>query len=420
MRQVMPKWSPALGTRGAFWAAASVLALALWSSGAPSVLYPSYQVKWDLSPAVVSAVFATYQVSLIVVLLLFGSLSDRFGRRIVMIWGVGLIALSALVFAVAPDVSFLFAGRLLQGAGSGLAMGAATASLVDNNISRNPRFASSLATVSTASGLTLALVVSGVIAKYVPVPLFWSYIVLFVLALASVVALASTPDDRPAEVGRWQLASLRIAPGLRRVFAIATLAVSLAYCVGAIFLSLGAHMIGQFAQTRDTLLIGLLLGCSSATIGVTALALRRLPPLVCVWAGAALTLVSLALMGAAAASGSIAVFLLWCLIGGAAYSLSFTGGLGLIGHHTPEHHRGSTLSLLYLYAYVLQAATALGVGALATTNSLGAAVDTAAIVLGIVCIALLVLIVIDVRAKRSTTPAADPSATLSAPERTHA
>lgn len=420
MRQVMPRWSPAVGARGAFWAAASVLALALWSSGAPSVLYPSYQVKWDLNPAIVTAVFATYQVSLIAVLLLFGSLSDRFGRRIVMIWGVGLIAVSAMAFAVAPHVAFLFVGRLLQGAGSGLAMGAATASLVDNNISRNPRFASSLATVSTASGLTLALVTSGVIARYVPMPLFWSYIVLLVLALASIVALACTPDDRPAEVGRWQFASLRIAPGLRRVFAIATLSVALAYGVGAIFLSLGAHMIGQFAQTRDALLIGMLLGCSSATIGITALALRRVPPLVCVWVGTALTVVSLALMGAAAASGSIAVFLLWCLIGGAAYSLNFTGGLGLIGHHTPERHRGSTLSLLYLYAYVLQAATALGVGALATTNSLGVAVNTAAVVLSVVCIALLALVVIDVRGQRSTTPTTDPSVTLSARDRTPA
>ncbi|WP_165399542.1 hypothetical protein [Janibacter limosus] len=29
-----------------FWAAASVLALALWSSGAPSVLYPIYAARW--------------------------------------------------------------------------------------------------------------------------------------------------------------------------------------------------------------------------------------------------------------------------------------------------------------------------------------------------------------------------------------
>ncbi len=100
---------------------------------------PVCQAQWNLNPAIVTLAFATYQVSLIVVLLLFGNPSDRFGRRVVMIWGIGPIAASAVVFAFAPNVMFLFAGHLLQGAGSGLAMGAATASLVENNISRNPQ-----------------------------------------------------------------------------------------------------------------------------------------------------------------------------------------------------------------------------------------------------------------------------------------
>ena len=59
-----------LGTRGAFWAAASVLALALWSSGAPSVVYPIYAEQWSLNPATITAVFATHQFALIVVLAL--------------------------------------------------------------------------------------------------------------------------------------------------------------------------------------------------------------------------------------------------------------------------------------------------------------------------------------------------------------
>ncbi|MDN5791809.1 MAG: MFS transporter, partial [Brevibacterium aurantiacum] len=160
-----------LGRRGAFWASASVLALVLWSSGAPSVLYPIYAQKWGLSSAIVTLVFASYQLALIVVLPLFGNLSDQFGRRLVMIWGVGLIAASAIAFAIAPNVSFLFLGRVLQGAGSGLAMGAATASLVENNTTGNARFASSLATVSTAAGLTVALVLSGVFARFAPMPL---------------------------------------------------------------------------------------------------------------------------------------------------------------------------------------------------------------------------------------------------------
>lgn len=389
-----------LGKTGAFWTAASVLGLVLWSSGAPSVLYPVYAEQWSLSPVVVSSVFATYQIALLVVLPIFGNLSDQFGRRLVMIWGVGLIAASAVAFAIAPNVGFLFAGRVLQGAGSGLAMGAATASLVENNTTGNPRFASSLATVATATGLTLALVLSGLSARFLPLPLFWSYLILLVLTVLAVVALMLTPGDRPIRARRWRPQALRLPPGLRLSFSIATLSVSIAYCAGAIFLSLGAHMIGQFTQTSNSAMVGLLLGCSSAAIGVSALLLARISSHILVWVGTLLTVLSLVVMTAAATYGSIALFLGWCVIGGVAYSFAFTGGLGVINQAAPVVGRGATLSLLYLVAYALQAIVAIGMGALATASTLSNAVSVAAAALIGLCLILIVLTIIDARARR--------------------
>ncbi len=386
-----------LGRRGAFWAAASALALALWSSGAPSVLYPLYAENWDLTPVVVTTVFATYQLALIVVLPLFGNLSDLFGRRRIMITGVALIGVSALLFAFAPHVGFLYAGRVLQGAGAGLAMGAATASLIENNTTHSPRFASTIATVATANGLTLALLLSGLFAEYLPLPLLWSYIVLLALAAATIAALLATPDDRPAVSSRWRPQAPFVPAGIRIGFVIATLSVSLAYCVGAIFLSLGAHMIDQFTHTDDTALVGILLAVSSAFIGVTGLFLARFPARSLIWAGTGLTVVSLAVMTAASARQSLPLFLVWCVVGGIAYALAFTGGLGLINRLAPEHHRGSTLSFLYLIAYSLQASTAIGVGAVATVISLRIAVGSAAISLTVLCGAVAVLLIVDAR-----------------------
>ncbi|MDQ0613982.1 MFS family permease [Microbacterium sp. W4I4] len=389
-----------LGRRGAFWAAASVLALVLWSSGAPSVLYPIYAEQWHLTPLTITMVFATYQLALIIVLPLFGSLSDQFGRRLVMLAGVALIAASAILFAVASDVSFLFIGRTLQGAGAGLAMGSATASLIENNTSANPRFASSMATISTATGLTLALVLSGAVAQFAPLPLLWSYIVLLVLSVASIGALALSPDDTPIRLQRWRPQAPSMPRGIRLRFAIATLSVSLAYCVGAIFLSLGAHMITQFAHTGNSALVGALLGVSAATIGLTALFLSRVPPNVSIGIGATLTLVSLGLMAAASTAGSVILFLGWCIFGGIAYSFAFTGGLGLINRVASPRHRGSTLSLLYLVSYALQAGTAIGVGALATAGGLSTAVGIAALSLTALSAAVLVLMLVAARATR--------------------
>jgi hypothetical protein len=390
-----PSRRPLLGSRGTFWSAAAVLALCLWSSGAPSVLYPLYAQRWALPPAVTTAVFGTYPLALILTLVLFGGISDVVGRRRAMMIGVALIAASAIVFASASGVGFLFVGRILQGAGTGLALSAASAALVEHNISSNPRVASSLATASTSAGLTLALIVSGLLAQLTPLPLVWSFLALLGLGVVALVALWATPDDRPLDEVPWRPQPLRVPVGIRRVFVLATISVSIAYSVGAIFLSLGALMVRQFAHTTDMIVIGALLGVSSLAIGVTALLLSRVPAQVAVWAGAALSLVGLTLMATIAATGSIPLFLVWCLVGGVAYSFAFTGGLGLINRHAPAHHRGATLSLLYLFAYLLQALTAIGAGALATALGLGTAVDIMAPVLGLLCIAALVLAAVD-------------------------
>ena len=157
-------------------------------------------------------------------------------------------------------------------------------------------------------------------------------------------------------------------------------------------------MIDQFTHTDDTALVGVLLAVSSAFIGVTGLFLARFSARALIWVGIGLTMVSLALMTAASALQSLPLFLLWCIVGGIAYALTFTGGLALINRLAPERHRGATLSFLYLIAYALQAATAIGVGAVATAISLRIAVGAAAIALTVLCVAVAALLIVGGRA----------------------
>lgn len=63
--------------------------------------------------------------------LLWGPLSDRIGRRPVVLLGLTLHALSALVCALAPVIEVLLAGRLLQGAALGAAVTCARAIVRD-------------------------------------------------------------------------------------------------------------------------------------------------------------------------------------------------------------------------------------------------------------------------------------------------
>jgi MFS family permease len=396
-----------LQKRGSFWAAAAVLALCLWASGAPSTLYPSYAAEWNLSPVVITSIFGTYPVALLLVLLLAGGISDTIGRRRAMLIGVALIVASALVFAVAPNVGFLFAGRVLQGVGTGFALGAASAALVENNVSDNPRFAGVLTTVSTSTGLTLVLFVSGGLAQYAPWPLRLSFWVLFALAGLAFAFVWFMRRDNPAravgpdgEVKRWKPSGIHIPLSLVRVFVASTLGVVVAYSVGAIFLSLGASMARQLTATTNLLVVGALLAVSSITIGITALLLQKVPAHLSLIVGAVVSIAGLGVMELAAAQGSIALFLLWCAVGGVGYSFVFTGGLTLLNRTAPAQHRGGMLSLLYLFSYLLQAITAVVAGAFATGLGLSLAIDIVAPGVAVLCLALIVAAAVDVRGRR--------------------
>ncbi|WP_306369357.1 MFS transporter [Nocardiopsis sp. CC223A] len=61
-----------------------------------------------------------YMVTLSALILLSGSLSDRFGRVRLFIWGVAVFALASALCTFAPTLEWLVAGRIVQGVGGAL------------------------------------------------------------------------------------------------------------------------------------------------------------------------------------------------------------------------------------------------------------------------------------------------------------
>jgi MFS family permease len=77
------------------------------------------------------------------------------------------------------------------------------------------------------------------------------------------------------------------------------------------------------------------------------------------------------------------IFLAANALAGIGYSLSFTGGLNLLNAHAPPHHRGGTLSALFLVAYLIQGAAALLLGVVATTWGLKTSIELGSMTLGL-------------------------------------
>src|SRR5438105_10345521 len=91
----------------------------------PSI--PTIASALETSIARVQFTFVSYLLAFALSMLVFGPLSDRYGRRQTIIGGLLLTALSSLVCALSPTIEFLIAARVVQGVGAcaGLVVGRA-------------------------------------------------------------------------------------------------------------------------------------------------------------------------------------------------------------------------------------------------------------------------------------------------------
>jgi len=98
-----------------FWVVLFALLVVMALGTAPSPLYALYQHRDGFSTFTITLIFAAYSAGTVLSLFLAGSVSDWYGRRMVLIPGVLLSAVSAVVFLVWRDLPGLFLGRILSG-----------------------------------------------------------------------------------------------------------------------------------------------------------------------------------------------------------------------------------------------------------------------------------------------------------------
>jgi MFS transporter, DHA1 family, multidrug resistance protein len=100
----------------------ALLFVMLYAGQLGSTIYlpglPNIARDLDTSLSLAQTMVATYLAAFAVAQLVMGPLSDRFGRRPVVIGGLGLFTIASVVCAVAPDIGSLLTARLAQAAGA--------------------------------------------------------------------------------------------------------------------------------------------------------------------------------------------------------------------------------------------------------------------------------------------------------------
>jgi multidrug resistance protein len=180
---------------------------------------PDLATRFHASPTTIGLLFASFGLTLLIVSIPMGALSDRIGRKGPMMVGLALLAVSTLAFAYARSLPLLFAARLVQGAADGITWVVGFAMIADLYGDDERGRAMGLAMAGSTLGIIIGPVLGG-----------WLYelggirLPFLVVAAISVIDLAVFAIVAPRTRGSGESSPMRRVLGHRPV-AITTLVV---------------------------------------------------------------------------------------------------------------------------------------------------------------------------------------------------
>jgi MFS family permease len=337
-----------------------------WGANQFSPMLIVYRHELGLSAAAVAGLFLIYAITLVPGLLVGGRVSDRYGRRAVVVPFVALSPAATLLLILAPrDVAVIGASRALAGLCSGAVFGSATAWVQEVSEGKGVRRAA----LALTAGFGLGPVVAAGLAQWAGDPLQVPYLPHLAIGVAAAAFLLRTQGTAPAATGRrgWPPAAVRtwsfwleVAPGAPLVFG----SVALALVVLPEEVTSARSLSAGFAGLMTALTF-------AAGIAVQSLA-RRMPAalggiagLCCAAAGTGLGAVAVHDADRVLA-GACAVLL------GLAYGLCLVSGLRQVERLASEQERGAVAACFYVLAYVGFAAPYLAAGLGAVAGRTGA------------------------------------------------
>ncbi|MFD5511317.1 MFS transporter [Streptomyces sp. NPDC059761] len=406
-----PAAQAAAAPRGSgFWVVGAVLVLLMLSSSVPSALYVLYQQRWGLSSGMITVVFALYAVTVLIGLLLFGSLSDTLGRRPVLGVGLVLAIVSMGLFAGAQGLGLLLAARAVQGLAVGLATGAMGAALLELAPRSRPALGAQVNSAGPTVGIGLGGIGAGLLVQYAPAPTVLSYLLLvaaFAVTLVGVFRMReSAPEARSG--GRMRISAHRIhvPAAVRGRFAVLVLTIVAVWSVGGFYLSLGPHLALSLLGSSNYLVGGATVALLAGAATAAQLLLGRVEPLRTAVLGLCGLLAGLGLVLLALGLRSAPVFLVGTAVLGGGWGAAFLGSFRALSALADPAHRGELTAAVYVFAYLAMSVPAVLAGMLTNIHGLHrTSVGFMAAVAGVCALALFVTLRLAARtrAEGSTT-----------------
>jgi len=340
-------------------------------------LLASYAVQFGAGAAAVGAIVATYSLMHLVLAPVWGGLSDRLGRRPVLLIGLAGTLVSSLVFAAAQSVLVLLLSRVLAG-GLGATLNVAQAYAADESSPGRRTGAMGLIGAAYGVGFVVGPAIGALMSRFGDAAPGLAAAGIATLNLMLAWRALGEPPRRRQAATRLPLRAI-LSRGQVPPFVAAfcsTLSFSTMYVVFPLFAELGLG----FDRARVGMLFALI-GFIAAAVQGSAVGplVRRLGEGRLVWIGAIGMAAGLALLPA---SGNPAHSLtpLWVALAlvGAGFGLTSPAEAGYVSRHSPADDQGRTMGLLQSVNAMSRIVGPLLAGGIMAAAGAGAAFWTAA------------------------------------------
>ena len=352
--------------RPAFTALMTLIAVALGTSGAPAALYGLYAEKWGFEALTTTIVFSVYAGAALIAVLVTGAISDRFGRKPVLIASTALILAGLGVFIAAQGVGWLLVARTLHGLGVGATVVVGTAALLDlrpDDGSRTGRNTS----ITFNIGIALAVLGTGWIADHGSNPLVTPFVLLSGVFLVLLVALLLMPEPHTTDRAvALNIARPSVPESIRAQFRFSSLGAMASWSVLGVFLSLYPAIASRAIEADGVLFGASVVAVSAAAAGVSQIIAGTWDAKRTAIAGDFGTALFLLLAVPAVASGNAWLIAIDSAMLGAFFGLAFGSSLRHLAEHIPADHRGEVMSAFYVLAYSAMAVPTIFAGWIAT------------------------------------------------------